>query len=114
VAADGQVVERDEDGDPVWRAVGDGQGLGEQPRGRLVIPLGEPDLAEEVVHKGYVQQLLDAVGPGELVSVQLPEQGLALVEQVAGASVLVLRVTPTGTPDTSSLTAPSSPVSRSW
>lgn len=87
MAADRQVVERDKDGEPVRRAMGDGQGLGEELRSRLVVPLSEPDLAEEVVTPGQPSAI---AGRGELVRIQLPDQVLALVEQVAGASVLVM------------------------
>jgi len=85
MAADRQVVERDKDGEPVRRAMGDGQGLGEELRSRLVVPLSEPDLAEEVVTPGQPSAI---AGRGELVRIQLPDQVLALVEQVAGASAL--------------------------
>jgi hypothetical protein len=37
----------------------------------------------------FVQQLLNTVLPGELVIAGLLEQGLALVEHVAGARVLM-------------------------
>ena len=72
MAADRQVVERDKDGEPVRRAMGDGQGLGEELRSRLVVPLSEPDLAEEVVTPGQPSAI---AGRGELVRIQLPGSG---------------------------------------
>ena len=80
MAADRQVVERDKDGEPVRRAMGHGQGLGEELRSRLVVPLSEPDLAEEVVTPGQPSAI---AGRGELVRIQLPDQVLAPRQVVA-------------------------------
>jgi hypothetical protein len=66
-----QVVERDEDGDPVLRPAGHGQAIGEQPRRCTAVCLAEPDLAEEVIREGDGQQLLKVVVPGELPVAEL-------------------------------------------
>ena len=47
-----QVIQRDEDRDPVLCTAGHGQAIGEQPRRGVVVALAEPDLAEEVIHQG--------------------------------------------------------------
>ena len=47
--------------------------------------LAEPDLTEEVIHQSDGQQVLKAVVSGEVVVAYLPQQGLALAEQVGGA-----------------------------
>jgi len=52
LAAERQVVQRDENGQPLGRPTGGGQALGEQPRRGVGISLGEPDLPEEVVYLG--------------------------------------------------------------
>jgi hypothetical protein len=52
--------------------------------------MAEPDFPEEVMGEGHAHQLLDPIGPGELLGAQVPEDGAALVEQVTGAGVLVL------------------------
>jgi hypothetical protein len=55
----------------------------------MVISLAKPDLPEEVTREGDAHQLLETVGPRELIGVQIPEQGLAPVEEVAGFNVLM-------------------------
>ena len=85
LAAERQIIERDEEGDPVLRTAGHRQAVGEQPRRGAVIALAEPDLAEEVVHQGDAQQVLKPVESGQVVVACLPQQGLALAEQVGGA-----------------------------
>ena len=52
LAAERQVVQRDENGQPLGRPTGGGQALGERPRRDVGISLGEPDLPEEVVYLG--------------------------------------------------------------
>ena len=64
LTAQRQVVERDEDGEPVGCAAGGGQAVGEQPAALVVIPLAQLDLAEEVVDRGQVEPVLHAVRPG--------------------------------------------------
>ena len=49
LGAERQVIERDQDGDPVWRAAGRGQAVGEVLCRAVVISLAELDLAEEVL-----------------------------------------------------------------
>ena len=70
---------------------GRAEGLREQLRGAVVICLAEPDLPEEVVQQGDVEQVLYAVGPGELVVAHLAQLSLALVEQVARVRIVVLQ-----------------------
>ena len=67
MAAERQIIERGEDKDPVLRAAGRGQAVGEQLRRAVVISLAEPDLAKEVIHHAGEQQVLDARVPSEVV-----------------------------------------------
>jgi hypothetical protein len=75
-------------GAPVLGPAGHGQAVGEQPRRGVVIALAEPDLAQDVIHQGEGHLLLKPVVPAEVVVAQLPQQGLALVKEVAGAGVI--------------------------
>jgi hypothetical protein len=84
LAAERQVVERDEDGEPVLRAAGRVQGLGEQLRRAVVICLAESDLAEEIAHERHVQQVLCTLGSGEPPSRALG--GLSGTDQSSPAS----------------------------
>jgi hypothetical protein len=55
-----------------------------------VIPLAEPDLAEEIAHKRHVQQVLQTLGSGEPVVVKIHDHvtvGLARRE-VPGAMMV--------------------------
>jgi hypothetical protein len=70
---------------------GRAEGLGEQLRRAVAITLAEPDLAEEVVQQGDVKQMLNTVGPGELVAAQLVQMSLAQFEQVARARIIVVQ-----------------------
>jgi hypothetical protein len=88
LAGERQVVEQDEQGDPVLRTAGHGQAVGEQPRRGVVVALAEPDLAEEIIRQGDGQRVLKAVVLAEVVVAYLPQQGLALAEQVGGAGVI--------------------------
>src|SRR5215472_11926369 len=67
------------------------EGLGEQLRRAVVISLAEPDLPEEVVHQGDIEQMLHMVSSGELVVAHLAQLSLALFEQVACARIVVLQ-----------------------
>src|SRR4029078_13700532 len=67
LAAEPQVIERDEERELVLCPAGHGQAGGEQPRRSIVIALGEPDLPEEVIRKGDGQEVLKMVVPGEVL-----------------------------------------------
>ena len=70
---------------------GRAKGLGEQLRRAVVISLAEPDLPEDVVQQGDVEQMLNTVSSGELVVPHLAQLSLALFEQVARARIIVLQ-----------------------
>ena len=70
---------------------GRAEGLREQLRRAVVISLAEPDLPEEVVQQGDVEQMLHMVGSGKLVGAHLAQLSLALFEQVACARIIVLK-----------------------
>src|SRR5262249_32101406 len=82
---------RDEEGEPVCPVPGRADGLGEQLGRAVVISLAEPDLPEGVVQQGDVEQMLYTVGPGEFVVAHLAQLGLAELEQVASARIIVLQ-----------------------
>jgi hypothetical protein len=52
LAAERQVIERDQQGEPVGDAAGRVQALAEETGRGVVVTLPERDLAEEVVHEG--------------------------------------------------------------
>jgi hypothetical protein len=83
-----QVVQQRKQGDPVLGPAGHGQAVGEQPRRGVAIALAEPDLAEDGLQEGGGRQPLIPVVPGEVVVAQLPQQGLALSEELAGGGVV--------------------------
>src|SRR6516165_2654684 len=70
---------------------GGAEGLGEQLRRAVVIPLAQPDLPEEVVQQGNVEQMLHMVGSCKLVVANLAQLSLALFEQVACPRIIVLQ-----------------------
>ena len=86
-----QVIERDEDGEPVGRAAGGGEAVGEQPQRGVVIPVAQPDLAQEVVDQGEVQPVQQALPPVEPIGVLLPQLAEGLLEQFTGACAVAAR-----------------------
>ena len=89
LAAQGQVVEGDQDGEPVGRAAGRGQAIGEELRRAVMIFLVELDLAQEVGCQGHIQLVLNAFRPGQLLAGHLLQLDEGLFEQVAGQRSLV-------------------------
>ena len=74
LAAERQVIQRDEDGQPVGRPAGRGQALGEQLRRRVGISLAEPGLPEVVVRLGGGLLTLYLLVRSELVILRLIQQ----------------------------------------
>jgi hypothetical protein len=65
LAAERQIVERDEDGESVGHAAGRGQTVGEQAPCAVVVSLQQPDLPQEVVRLGSRKGVPDALVPCE-------------------------------------------------
>src|SRR5258708_6190463 len=80
LAAERQVIERDQDGEPVGGAAGRAQPVGEMPRRALESSLAELDLAEEIVHQRHVQQVLPPLPSGQLAGARFPQLAEGLLE----------------------------------
>src|SRR6185437_14810972 len=91
LAAERQVVQGDEDGEPVRGAAGRVQARRKQLGRAVVISVAELDLAEEVVDQGDDQQVLHALLLGALRGVYLREQVHGLFQHIAGPFVVVLQ-----------------------
>src|SRR4029077_12221295 len=86
-----QVVERDENRDPVRRAAAGIQTLPEVLCRAVKISLAEPDLPEKVMHQGNGQHVRATLVSSEPAVARLSQQSLALIQLLNGVGLMAVQ-----------------------